>query len=342
MDKFAAEPAEIRAELFTETAARMGVSPQITEKDFWVCWTLKRVFSLEGPLPGLIFKGGTSLSKAYGLIERFSEDIDLSLDRHDLGFEGERDPANPELSGNKRKKLLGELTETASALVQGGLKDQIQAVMQAALPDEVIDLSLADEDSQTLIFTYPASLNPVGTAPYVRPVVRLEFGARSDHLPAETRTIAPYAAEYFADQFEAPATQVKTLSAQRTFWEKATILHMLYHQDNKKALGERMSRHYYDLAQLAQSSVKDAALANLGLLNEVALHKTRFFPAAWANYADAKPPTLKLTPHDSLKQKLRTDYQAMNEMIFGEAPSFDDVMDVLKELERNINQTGLR
>ena len=106
MDKFAAEPTEIRAELFTETAARMGVSPQIIEKDFWVCWTLRRVFSLEGPLPGLIFKSGTSLSKAYGLIERFSEDIDSRLDRHDLGFAGQRGSANPQLSGNKLKKLL--------------------------------------------------------------------------------------------------------------------------------------------------------------------------------------------------------------------------------------------
>lgn len=338
MDKFAAEPAKIRAELFIETAARMGVSPQIIEKDFWVCWTLRRVFSLEDPLPGLIFKGGTSLSKAYGLIERFSEDIDLSLDRRDLGFAGERDPANPDLSGNKRKKLLEDLSKTASALVQGDLKDQIQAVMQAFLPDEAINLSVTDEDDQTLIFAYPSSLEPSGTAPYVRPVVRLEFGARSDHLPAETRTVAPYAAEHFPDQFEDPATEVKTLSAQRTFWEKATILHMLYFQDDKKALGERMTRHYYDLVQLAQSGVKETALANLDLLNEVAHHKTRFFPAAWANYQDAKPPTLKLVPHDKLKQKLRNDYQAMNEMIFGEAPSFESVMDVLKGLEREINQ----
>jgi len=338
MDKFAAEPSEIRAELFTETAARMGVSPQIIEKDFWVCWTLRRVFSLEGPLPGLIFKGGTSLSKAYGLIERFSEDIDLSLDRRDLGFAGERDPANPDLSGKKRKKLLDDLSQTASALVQGGLKDQIQAMMQAALPDETIDLSVTDEDNQTLIFTYPASLEPSGTASYVRPVVRLEFGARSDHLPAETRTVAPYASEHFPNQFEDPAIEVKTLSALRTFWEKATILHMLYYQDDKKALGERMSRHYYDLAQLAQSGVKDVALANLDLLNEVALHKTRFFPAAWANYQAAKPPTLKLVPHDKLKQKFRNDYQAMNEMIFGDAPSFESVMDVLKGIERDINQ----
>lgn len=340
MDEFAAEPAEIRAELFTETAARMGVSPQIIEKDFWVCWTLRRVFSLESPLPGLIFKGGTSLSKAYGLIERFSEDIDLSLDRHDLGFAGERDPANPELSGNKRKKLLDELSKTASALVQGDLRDRIQTVMQTALPDETINLSVTEEDDQTLIFTYPASLNPSETATYVRPVVRLEFGARSDHLPAETRTVAPYAAKHFPDQVENPATEVKTLSAQRTFWEKATILHMLYYQDDKKALGERMSRHYYDLVQLAQSGVKDVALANLDLLNEVALHKTRFFPAAWANYGAAKPPTLKLVPHDNLTQELRTDYQAMNEMIFGEAPSFESVMDVLKGLERDINQAN--
>lgn len=338
MDKFAAEPAKIRAELFTETAARMGVSPQIIEKDFWVCWTLRRVFSLEGSLPGLIFKGGTSLSKAYGLIERFSEDIDLSLDRRDLGFAGERDPANPYLSGNKRKKLLEDLSKTASALVQGDLKDQIQAVMQASLPDETIDLSVTDEDDQTLIFTYPASLDPSGMTPYVPPYVKLEFGARSDHLPAETCAIAPYAAEHFPDQFENPATEVKTLSAERTFWEKATILHMLYHQDDKKTLRKRMSRHYYDLAQLAQSDVKDTALANLDLLDEVALHKTRFFPAAWANYGEAKPPTLKLAPHDTLKQKLRQDYQAMNEMIFGEAPSFNAVMDVLKGLEREINQ----
>ena len=340
MDKFAAEPAEIRAELFTETAARMGVSPQIIEKDFWVCWTLRRVFTLEGPLPGLIFKGGTSLSKAYGLIERFSEDIDLSLDRHDLGFAGQRDPANPDLSGNKRKKLLEELSKTASALVQGSLKDQIQATMQAALPEETIDLAITDEDNQTLIFTYPASLTTSEAAPYVRPVVRLEFGARSDHLPAETRTVTSYAAEHFMDQFEDLATQVKTLSAQRTFWEKATILHMLYYQAEDKALSERMSRHYYDLTQLAQSGAKDAALTNLDLLNEVALHKTRFFPAAWANYQDAKPPTLKLMPHDKLKQKLRMDYQAMNEMIFGDAPSFETVMDVLKGLEHEINQTG--
>lgn len=340
MDSFANQPAEIRAELFTETAAKMGVSPQIIEKDFWVCWTLRRVFRLETPIASLIFKGGTSLSKSYGLIERFSEDIDLSLDRHDLGFTGERDPANPEISGGKRKNLLKELSQRAAQLVQGELKEQIQAAMGAALSNIDIDLSLTDEDKQTLIFTYPASLGPSVAAPYVRPVVRLEFGARSDHLPAETSTVTPYAAEQFPKQFSDAASQVKTLSPERTFWEKATILHMLYHQDDEKALGERMSRHYYDLAQLAQSDVKTKALENLDLLSEVALHKIRFFPAAWANYEDAKPATLKLMPHETLKQKLRADYRAMNEMIFGVAPSFKDLMNVIEGLEREINELG--
>lgn len=261
------------------------------------------------------------------------------MDRHDLGFEGDRDPANPGLSGKARKKLLIELSETSSALVQGDVKDQIWAVMTAALTAEGIDLSTADEDNQTLIFTYPASLPSSEMAPYVRPVVRLEFGARSDHLPAETRVVIPYAAELFPGQFASPDTRVKTLGAERTFWEKATILHMLYHQKDDKVLVDRMSRHYYDLAQLAGFGVKAKALANLDLLNEVALHKTRFFPAAWANYAQAQPPTLKLMPHDNLKRKLHTDYQAMNEMIFGDTPSFQDVLGVLETLESAINKS---
>lgn len=337
MDDFANKTPVIRAELFTETAARMGVDPHIIEKDFWVCWTLQRLAALDAPMMGLMFKGGTSLSKAYGLIERFSEDIDLSLDRHALGFTGERDPASDAISGGQRKRLLEELAETATTLVQGELKDQIEAAMQTALNRQDIDLATTVEDDQTLIFTYPASLGEGPTARYVKPVVRLEFGARSDHLPAEARDITPYAAEHFRGQFKMPAIQVKTLGAERTFWEKATILHMLYHQADTKVLGERMSRHYYDMAQLAQSDVKAKALNNMALLDEVALHKTRFFPAAWAKYQEAKPPTLKLVPHDNLQKKLRADYKAMNEMIFGEAPAFESIIKTINLLETEIN-----
>lgn len=337
MDDFARQSAEIRAEFFTETAARMGVQPSIIEKDFWVCWTLKRVFTLEAPIAGLIFKGGTSLSKAYGAIRRFSEDIDLSLDRHDLGFDRDRDPANPELSNKQRKVLLKELRETASSIVRGELRNQISSTMQAALPDATIDLSIDVEDDQTLLFTYPASLSEALANAYIPSVVKLEFGARSDHVPAEQRSIRCYVADEFPNQTLDAEVDVKTLGIERTFWEKATILHMLCHQTPDKALNKTMSRHYYDLAELAKSETKDKALANLALLDDVALHKRQFFQAAWANYEAARPPTLRLVPGDQLELTLRRDYSDMKEMLFDEPPAFENILKTIRALETEIN-----
>lgn len=337
MDAFATEPAKIRAEVFIETAARMNVRPAIVEKDFWVCWTLKRTVSLGDRIPGLIFKGGTSLSKAYGLIRRFSEDIDLSLDRHDLGFTGERDPALTLSGGKVRKALLDELEKMASAAVAGPVKTGLMAVMAEAL-GKAPDLELAENESQTLIFTYPASLPATASLPYVRPSVRLELGARSDHLPSEQRDVHPYIHAQFPDLLKAPKVTVKTLSAERTFWEKATILHMLHHMGPGKPLGDRMSRHYYDLAQLAGTEVRSKALNDLSLLNAVATHKSIFFRAAWANYGTARPPTLRLSPGEELKRVLKPDYASMSEMLFDEAEPFEDLLAKLGALERQINE----
>jgi len=337
VDRFARKTPEIRAEIFVEVAARMGVEPIIIEKDFWVCWTLKRVFGLSGFKAGLIFKGGTSLSKAYGAIHRFSEDIDLSIDRHDLGFVGRRDPASEEISGQKRNQLLNDLTDASSALVQRGLRNEIIAAMQTALPDIGIDLTVSEDDGQTLLFNYPASLPPVAGGAYLQDKVKLEFGARSDHLPAEPRTLTPYAATYFPDQLPDAVVSVKVLGAERTFWEKATILHMLYHRPKDKGFAKNMSRHYYDLAELAKLDVRKAALGNLDLLSDVALHKSRFYPAAWAKYSEASPPTLRLSPTPELERKLRADYRNMQEMIFGASPDFGEILTVIAKLETDIN-----
>lgn len=337
MDALARQPADIRAELFTETAARMNVQPSIIEKDFWVCWTLRRVFTLKAPMAGLIFKGGTSLSKVYGSIRRFSEDVDLSLDRHDLGFNDERDPARSDLSNKKRKALLKELTATASSIVQGELHGKILEAMQAALPDERISLSVDAQDDQTLLFAYPISLHESAANAYNLPTIRLEFGARSDHLPAEQHIIRAYSAEEFPDQIPDADVVVKVLGIERTFWEKATILHMLYYQADEKALGKRMSRHFYDLAELAKSDTKGRALRNLELLHNVTLHKRLFFQATWAHYDEARPPTLRLIPGASLEQKLRADYKDMKEMLFDEPPSFDNIMSTIADLEHDIN-----
>ena len=334
MDRFANEPPQHRDEAFQEAAARLGLSRAIVEKDFWVCWSLKQLFALPAFGAHMIFKGGTSLSKAYDVIHRFSEDVDLSLDRQMLGFDGARDPETPGLSGKRQKQLLQELQTAAEATVAGPLLAAIRTAFDQTLT-QPFTLGVDPGDAQTLLFGYPSA---AGAAQgYVKPVVRFEFGARGVHLPAEARRISPYVQQAFPDLMETGEVSVKVLGVERTFWEKATILHMLYHQDPAKPLADRMSRHYYDMAQLIGHEAKGRAVDSLGLLEQVAHHKSVFFKAAWANYADAKPGSLRLMPNAELAVALRRDYTGMREMIIGDAPGFDDILGAIEAFEAEIN-----
>ena len=334
MDAFANDTPANRDEAFRQAAAELGFAKAIIEKDFWVCWSLQHLFALPSFGDHLIFKGGTSLSKAYDVIHRFSEDVDLSLDRTQLGFAGDRDPESANLSGGKRKSLLQELQDAAEATVAGPLLDEIKTAFAASL-DQPFSLQIDGGDPQTILFAYP-SLG--GDDPgYIKPVVRFEFGARGAQLPAEQRTLLTYVQQAFPDLPGLNPVDVRTLGIERTFWEKATILHMLYHQEPGKPLADRMSRHYYDMAQLPRHDAKARALANLDLLSEVGHHKSVFFKAAWARYEDAKPGSLRLVPGAHLKAALRQDYAGMREMIIGDAPSFDDVLNTIAALEAEIN-----
>ena len=284
----------------------------------------------------MIFKGGTSLSKAYNAIHRFSEDVDLSLDRAQLGFTGDRDPQNPDLSGKKQKVLLDELSAAASGLVAGTVLTALGAAFRNHL-DQPFHLSIDPDDPQTLLFAYPA-LQAVGrSAAYVKPVIRFEFGARGVHIPAEEKQITPYLNDVLPGVLSQPDVSVKVLGIERTFWEKATILHMLCHQDGTKPLADRMSRHYYDMAMLLGHEAKDRALANLALLGDVAHHKAVFFRAARASYETAKPGTLRLRPTGPIEAALRRDYAGMQEMILGVPPSFDDILTRIGAFEAEIN-----
>ena len=334
MDQFANDTPEQRDEAFQEAAAQLGMSKAIIEKDFWVCWSLKQLFALPSFADHMIFKGGTSLSKAYDVIHRFSEDVDLSLDRARLGFEGDRDPENPDLSGKKQKQLLQELQDAAEAEVSGPLLTEIQAAFDAGL-DRGFSLTVDPGDAQTLLFAYPSLSG--GASGYVKPIVRFEFGARGVHLPAEVRDISPYVHQAFPDLLRSGGVDVKVLGVERTFWEKATILHMLYHQDPSKPLADRMSRHYYDMAQLIRHVAKGRAVGSLDLLEQVAHHKSVFFKAAWANYEDTKPGSLRLMPNAELSAALRRDYTGMREMIIGDAPGFDNILGAIEAFEGEIN-----
>jgi hypothetical protein len=322
---------------------RRGVDVEILEKDFWVCWTLKRVFTLPDPPAGLLFKGGTSLSKVFGVIERFSEDVDLSFDRAGLGFGGDNDPLNA-ATGERRKSSLEALTETCRRVIQEQLRPRLLAALGDALgepPSSAWGLELAedDPDAQTLLFRYPAGrrARPADEPAYIRPVVRLEIGARSDHWPAVEATIASYAAAEFPGAFHEAECKVRVLAAERTFWEKATVLHMWHHAPADKTFRDRQSRHYYDVARLYQHELGKAAIQDTELLAKVARHKEVFFPAAWARYADARPGTLRLVPPATRLPELEQDYRKMREMIFGEPPAFEHLLEVLRDIERQVN-----
>lgn len=333
--------AEERAELFNETATRIGLSPVIVEKDYWVCVALGVLFD-QAPPVDLIFKGGTSLSKGYALIERFSEDVDLAFDREGLGFVGERDPEADGHSGNKRKSLIGQLSSAASDYVGGPFREDTEKRLSAILPrNESWSLTVADDDRQALLFAYPLSLGDAyGDTAYVRPVVRLELGARSDQEPCELRSITSMVSEAFGpDKSELTPINVPTLAAERTFWEKATLLHAESHRDHPFDPARSRSRHLYDLVQLAQSRHGEKAIDNRALRDRVVAHKSLYFAAASARYDLFKPGSIQLLPADEAAlARLRTDYAQMEPMFFDARPSFDDLIEALRSLQDRLNQ----
>ena len=344
MDKFAKLPASERAAVIGETSANRGVAPIIIEKDFWVCWTLKRLFSLPKDDAGtLVFKGGTSLSKAYAAIRRFSEDIDLSFDRADLGYVGDRDPENAELTKKQSTRLIDELMADVTGHVGGKLLTALHEAIAAQLGEATKSgwsLAIDEQDPQTINFHYPPALSTADYRgiSYITPRVKLELGARGDPWPTEDKPIRPYAAEDFPDFFEEPETVVTVLSAGRTFWEKVTALHAEAHRPEASATPQYFSRHYYDVAMLTDTGEGKAAATDVTLLAQVVRHKGIYFRSGWASYDTAQPGTLRLMPVEHRLKDLRADYQDMQSMMFDEKPlTFDDILARVAALEKTLN-----
>ncbi len=341
MDSFAQLPAAEREVYFVEAGARMGLPPHVMEKDFWVCWTLRRVFELECLKDNVLFKGGTSLSKVHKLIERFSEDVDLSIHRASLGFEGETDPANPELSGKKSRKQSEALKEAAQKKVSEDVLPELNALILSKLgaSDWSLGMDATDPDAQSLAFEYPRTGVTLAASAYLPPSVKLEFGARSDHWPAITKTVTPYMSEVLEGEFENPGVVVKAMDATRTFWEKATILHQMVHLPESKVFPARYSRHYCDLADMIKAGVGAAAAQDTNLLAAVVQHKMTFYRSAWASYETAERGTLQLIPCERRLAELAIDLVSMREMFFRQAPLIGDVVETLREWQNAFNQT---
>ena len=330
MRKIAKIPAKDREALFRNTAAKMGLSEAIIEKDFWVCYILDYLFHRCAWKENLAFKGGTSLSKAYGLIERFSEDIDLILDWRVLGY-GIDEPWM-ERSNTKQDVFNKEANSRAEDFLRESFLPAIRSDLTTELGADVKCFIDAD-DLQTVKFSYPNSFSDQS----ILQEIRLEIGALAAWTPVQEQRIMPYAAKEYGRVFEQPETGILTVLPERTFWEKVTILHREAFRDENRPFPNRYSRHYYDVYCMAKTSVKDCALADDELLKRVVDFKDKFYRCPWARYDLANRGTIRLMPPEYNVEKIRDDYEHMQNMIFGERPEFNAILVGIEILEKEIN-----
>lgn len=323
-----------RKNFFEVAAYEDQKSFEVVEKDYWVVWTLERLFSISEISSYLTFKGGTSLSKVFGVIERFSEDIDVSIEREFLGFGEDKNPEKLS-SKNKQKALLDDISKANSHYIKNKLLHDLTAAISSKLKtNEEWKVVTDPDDSQTLLFHYP-SLSPKGG--YIRPIVKIEMGARAEHWPVSEHNIQSYAKMALKDKIHEPEVTVRVLDAERTFWEKATILHQYAHLPDGKEMPVRFSRHWYDFFKLLNSPIKGKALQKGDLLERVANHKKVYFSSGWANYDQARQGSLKLMPLDRVLGDLKRDYELMRPMFFSEIPEWDKILKVIEEFEREFN-----
>lgn len=334
-----------RQGVFLATASRLGTPIQNVEKDFWVTWTLDLLFNgRQENEPRLLFKGGTSLSKAYGLISRFSEDIDITVFREDIGQHIEVENLEG-LSGKRQRQLLDEIKEACQSYIQGALinrlNTQIQEVFGAAgipITVPVVIRDQDDPDQQTLLVRYPTvSAEPNS---YIKATVKIEAGAKSALDPHREVTVKPYLSDDLPDT-DLLVSNVVTIDAERTFWDKVVILHGLrkWH-DNRgevRQQGNRVSRHYYDLYRLLNSGAGLNAIQNLALGTDCVRHALMFFNRPDYELQSALNGSFAITPTAGMVDELKRDYQAMSGMIFGEVPGFLEVLTSIEKLEMQLN-----
>lgn len=315
--------------IVTNVASTLGLSEAVIEKDYWVTFVLDYLFNSSEWNKYLTFKGGTSLSKCFNLIERFSEDIDLILDWKVLGYK-ENEPYE-ERSNRGQEKYNKELNEATEDFLANKFLPKIKLDFENHLDFE-FSFSIDVLDKQTILFEYPR----IFTSNYLSQSIRLEIGALASKIPAKEITIQPLISEVYPKLFQ-NKVNIKSITAERTFLEKLTILHHEAHRPETSKLPLRYARHYYDVYKMYDTEIKKTAINDYGLLFDVINFKSKFYRRNWAKYDDILERKLKLVPSPNRLEELHRDYQSMEEMIYGDYPSFNELVKVLKDLENEIN-----
>lgn len=333
-DAFLLLTAEDRREALSVAADRSGRPAHLLEKDAWVVWALATLYG--SPLgEHLVFKGGTSLSKAYRVIRRFSEDVDLTYDIRALAPDlvGDNGEALPKTRSEEKR-----WTSAVRERLPQWVADSVQPVIAEALAAGPLSAAIRVE-SEKFFIDYEATTAGSG---YVAPSVMLEFGARSTGEPASMRDVVCDAAG-MVDGVVFPTARPRVMHAERTFWEKATAIHVFCLQERLR--GERFARHWHDIVRLDDASLAQAAFADRELANAVARHKAMFFAEKAADrapidYAAAVNGGLHLVPAGEALKALSVDYAHMVDdgLLLDDAESFEALMERCAAIAERANR----
>jgi predicted nucleotidyltransferase component of viral defense system len=317
---------DLRVLIINTARNKKNISEAVIKKDYWVTFILDYLFNENRWKEYFTFKGGTSLSKCFGLIERFSEDIDLILDWQVLGYDKEEPWI--ERSNTKQDKFNKQVNEKTEKF----LKDELLPVLKKDFKDLPFEFFIDTIDAQTILCKYPKIFD----SNYLAQTIRLEIGSLAAWTPAVNIEILPIIAEAYSNVFKEKSS-IRTVSVERTFWEKATILHHEANRPENSPMPHRYARHFYDLYKIANSKFKYKALQDKNLLKKVVEFKMKFYPRKWARYEDILNTKLKLVPSQYRFGEIK-NYQDMAEMIYGDYPIFDEIINSLQTLEKEINK----
>lgn len=321
---------ERRVEILNQATELTGLPAIAIEKDWWVTLCLNASFSL--PYSNqLVFKGGTSLSKGWDLIERFSEDIDLAINRKFFGFEGD-------ISKTQIRKLRKQSCEFISTEFLKGLTQRLTdwgAIAECELFAQPV--KAADKDPQVIEIHYNSV---VDTSEYLPQRVLIEISSRSLMEPTEKRNINSILSVNFPKlDFATDAYSVPTVLPQRTFLEKIFLLHEEFSKEPEKIRINRLSRHLYDLVRLLDTEHGIAALQDTELYNNIIAHRAKFNPLRGLDYANHTPDKINIIPPESVIKEYENDYSEMTKfMIYGEVLTFDRLIKKVSELQTRINE----
>lgn len=319
-----------RREAIIQTSIEKGLPAAAIEKDWWVVTVLRAIFSTVYT-EHLVFKGGTSLSKAWGVIERFSEDIDLAMDRSFFGFSGT-------LNRTKVSHLRKASCKFASEVFPKELAKTLHAQNVGEFSIEVREFVLSDTDPLAIEIHYKSLVEHID---YLAPRILVEISSRSLRDPFEKKGIISFiGAKYNGQPFADEIIYIPTVLPTRTFLEKLFLLHEEFQKpENREIFSERMTRHLYDISRLMDTPFGESALIDSHLYSNIIQHRKIFTKVSWVDYSKHAKRTLDFIPPDRAMKDWERDYVAMQEsMFYGKTEPFDELMNKLRGLRDRINK----